>query len=51
MEALYSDFKDVAGIKLPHQVKVSQGGKPAAEITVTEYKLNSGLKPEELGQK
>jgi len=51
VEALYSDFKDVAGIKLPHQVKVSQGGKPAAEITVTEYKLNSGLKPEELGQK
>ena len=51
VEAVYSNYKEAAGIKLPHSIKVSQGGKPAADITVTEYKLNSGLKPEELGQK
>ncbi|MFN7938236.1 MAG: pitrilysin family protein [Bryobacteraceae bacterium] len=51
VEAIYSDFKETGGLKLPHAIKVSQGGKPAADITVTEYKLNSGLKPEELGQK
>lgn len=50
VEAVYSDWKEVAGLKLPHLFKVSQGGKPAFEAMVTEYKLNSGLKAEELGQ-
>lgn len=51
VEATYADFKEASGIKLPHQIKVSQGGKVAAEVTINEYKINSGLKPEDLGQK
>ncbi|MBL8173265.1 MAG: insulinase family protein [Bryobacterales bacterium] len=51
VEAVYADFKDAGGIKFPHSIKVNQGGKTAAEVTVTEYKINSGLKPEDLGQK
>jgi zinc protease len=51
VEAVYEDWKPVDGIKLPHHIKISQGGKPAAEVNVTEYKLNSGLKPEDLAQK
>lgn len=50
-EATYGDWKEAGGIQLPHQVKVSQGGKPAAEITITEYKLNSGFNTEELAKK
>ncbi|MCZ2147086.1 MAG: insulinase family protein [Bryobacterales bacterium] len=51
VEAVYEDWKSVDGIKLPYQIKISQGGKPAAEVSVTEYKLNSGLKPEDLARK
>ncbi|MBI4902969.1 MAG: insulinase family protein [Acidobacteria bacterium] len=50
-EAVYSDWKDVNGLKLPHGAKLSQGGKPAADISVKEYRINSGLKMEELGKK
>ncbi|HUQ93178.1 MAG TPA: pitrilysin family protein [Bryobacteraceae bacterium] len=50
-EAVYSDWKDADGIKLPHKIILTQGGKPAAEVVVTGYKLNSGLKAEELAQK
>lgn len=49
-EAVYSDWKEVDGIKLPHKINVAQGGKPAAEIMVTEYKLNGSLTVEELSK-
>ncbi|MCC6389342.1 MAG: insulinase family protein [Bryobacterales bacterium] len=51
VEAVYEDWKSVDGVKLPYHIKISQGGKPAAEVSVTEYKLNSGLKPEDLARK
>lgn len=47
-EAVYEDWKEVAGLKLPHKIKIAQRGKPAAEITVTEYRLNTGLTTETL---
>ncbi|MBI3210945.1 MAG: insulinase family protein [Candidatus Solibacter usitatus] len=51
LEAAYSDWKEVSGIKMPHKAKISSGGKQMTEITVKEYKLNSGLTPEELSKK
>jgi hypothetical protein len=50
-EATYEEWKDVDGLKLPGKVKISQGGKPAAEMLINEYKLNSGLTIEELSKK
>ncbi|MBL8232464.1 MAG: insulinase family protein [Bryobacterales bacterium] len=50
-EGVYSDWKDVDGLKLPHSMKVSQKGKVVAEIAIAEYKLNSGLKEEDLSKK
>lgn len=50
-EAIYSDWKAVGGITLPHGFKLVQNGKPAAEISVKEYKINSGLKVEDLAKK
>ncbi len=51
VEATYSDFKEAGGLKLPHAVKIVQNGKPAAEVVVSEYKLSSGLKAEDLAKK
>ncbi len=45
-----SDYKDVDGIKLPFKITLSQGDSKMADATVSEYKLNSGLKPEDLAK-
>ncbi len=44
----YSDWRDVGGLKLPHKATLSAGSQPMGEATVTEWKLNSGLKVEDL---
>jgi len=47
----FSDWRDVDGIKLPFKVLIEQNGKKTGEAVVSEIKLNSGLKPEELSKK
>lgn len=51
LEETFSDWREVGGVRLPHKSVITQGGKPAAEATIQEWKLNGGLKPEELSQK
>ncbi|MDX2150631.1 MAG: insulinase family protein [Bryobacteraceae bacterium] len=51
LEETYADWKDVSGIKLPHKTTVSRGGKPAAEINVQEWKVNTGATAEEAARK
>jgi zinc protease len=51
VQETFSDWREVEGLRLPHKSVVTQGGKPAAESTVQEWKLNGGLTPEELGRK
>lgn len=43
MQEVYSDFKDVDGLKLPAKILVTQNGKKAAEITVSKTVLNTGV--------
>jgi len=50
-EDLLSDFREVDGVKLPFQITINQSGKKFADVTVTEYKLNSGLKLAELSKR
>ncbi len=47
---MYSDWRDAGGLKAPFKLTIEQAGKKLAEATVLEYKLNSGMKPEELSQ-
>ena len=47
----FSDWRDVDGIKMPFKVLIEQNGKKTGEAAVSEIKLNSGLKPEELSMK
>ena len=51
IEEVFSDWRDVDGIRLPFHWDVMQGDKKAAGVTVNDYKINSGLTPEVLGQK
>ncbi len=38
----YGDFKEVSGIQLPMQLKITQNGQTSTQ-TVTDWKLNTGL--------
>jgi len=51
VEEDYSDFRDVNGVKVPFRVDILQGGKKFAEVTVTDYKTNTGLKPTDLSKR
>jgi hypothetical protein len=51
VEEVFSDWRDVDGIRLPFQWTVTQGGKNFAGVTVQDYKINSGLTPEALAKK
>ncbi len=47
----FSEWRDVDGIKLPFRIVIEQGGAKFADVTVSSWKLNSGLKPEDLSKK
>ncbi|HUJ48925.1 MAG TPA: hypothetical protein VLW25_01975, partial [Bryobacteraceae bacterium] len=51
VEQLYSDWRDVGGVRLPFAWTVLQGGKKYAEVKIQDYKLNSGLTEETLSKK
>jgi hypothetical protein len=51
VEEIFSDWRDVNGIRLPFQWTVMQGDKKFAGVTVQDYKINSGLTPETLGKR
>lgn len=49
---IYSDWRNVGGgLQLPFDIVIEQGGKKFATIKVTSYKVNAGLKAEDLAQK
>jgi hypothetical protein len=48
---IFSDWRDVAGIKMPFKIVLQQDGKKAGEATAASYQFNSGLKAEDLAKK
>jgi len=51
VEDHYLRFGEAGGIKVPFAIKVVQGGRDFAEITVKDYRVNTGLKVEDLSKK
>jgi zinc protease len=47
----YLDWKEAGGIRYPGRTVVEQNGNKALEMTVTDYKVNTGLKSEDLSKK
>lgn len=45
-EEIYSDYREVEGMKVPFKVVFNQGGKKRAEQTTTEMKINPGVAEE-----
>jgi len=51
VEEDFSDFRVVSGIKMPHKIGIFHNGQKFADVTVTETRLNSGLKVQDLGRR
>jgi hypothetical protein len=51
VEEVYSDWREVGAVRLPFQWSIVQGGKKFGDVTVQEYKINSGLTDQELSKK
>jgi len=48
---IFADWREVGGLKVPFKMTIQQDGKKLADVTVQEYKFNTGLKAEELSHK
>jgi zinc protease len=48
---IFSDWRDIAGIKMPYKAIQQENGVKMLEITVSEYKINSGLAAAELSKR
>ena len=44
----WSDFRETAGVKIPYRIAITRNGRKFADVTVTDCKVNSGLKLEEM---
>lgn len=40
-EAVYSDYRDISGVKVAHTTNISQNGQPLLEINYTDVKVNA----------
>ena len=47
----FSDWREVDSIKLPFKILMEQNEQKVGEVAISEIKLNTGIKPEELSQK
>ena len=44
----WSDFQEIAGVKVPHRITIIQSGRKYAEERITDFKVNSGIKLEDI---
>ena len=51
VEETFADWRDVNGLKAPFKITILQNGKRFADVSSDQYKINSGLTPEQLSKK
>jgi len=44
----WEDWREIGGVKVPQKITITQGGQKFAEVKLTENKVNSGVKLEEI---
>jgi len=47
----FSDWRDAGGVKMPYKILMEQNGRKLGDVTVSEYRLNTGLKAEDLSKR
>ncbi len=48
---IYSDWRDASGFKMPYKAETQQAGKKVSDVTVTDYKFNTGLTEAEISKR
>lgn len=48
---IFSDYKNVGGLNLPHVLTKSEAGKPNEELTISKYKINPKLSADKFVKK
>jgi zinc protease len=48
VQETYFDFRDVSGVKIPFKITITQNGQRYADVTVSEFKIDTGLTLAEL---
>ena len=48
MQETYSDFRDVSALKIPFKITITQNGQRYADVSVSEFKVDTGLTVAEL---
>jgi zinc protease len=51
VEDTFFDFREVAGVKVPFKIAIREGGQMFADVTVTDLRVNTGLKAQDLGKR
>lgn len=51
IEEIYSEYREVAGVRVPFRTQVNHNGARFLEGTITEVKFNTGADPAELAKK
>jgi hypothetical protein len=47
----FSDWRETGGFKMPFKAQMEQGGKKIADVTIADYKFNTGLTEAEIGKR
>ena len=47
----FSDWRDAGGVRMPYKIVIEQNGRKLGDVTVSEYRFNTGLKAEDLSKK
>ena len=50
-EEVWSDFREVAGIKVPFKMYITEGGRKYADVVIADFRVNSGLKVADLSRR
>ncbi|HUQ50322.1 MAG TPA: hypothetical protein VM056_06380 [Terriglobales bacterium] len=50
LEEIYSDYREISGVRIPFRVETRQNGAPFLAATVSEAKVDSGIDPTELAK-
>ncbi len=51
VKEIYSDWRDVNGVRFPFKIEIHQGGGRAVSVAVEEIRVNTGISVEELSRK
>lgn len=51
VDETFSDWQETSGVRLPHKITISQGGRHFADATVNSVSINQGLTADQLAKK